>query len=140
VDANGFVDFNSRWGLVADANYARAGNVLGTGHAGNVLSCLTGPVFYPAEYGNTRIFLHTLAGVSVVNSAVPVRGTYYLGGTIVRFSYAVGGGFERPLAGPFAIRVEGDYLQTTFANPSAVMQFQNNLRLVTGIVFRFGRR
>jgi hypothetical protein len=52
----------------------------------------------------------------------------------------VGGGFERPLAGPFAIRVEGDYLQTTFANPSAVMQFQNNLRLVTGIVFRFGRR
>ena len=140
VDANGFVDFNSRWGLVADANYARAGNVLGTGHAGNVLSCLTGPVFYPVEYGNTRIFVHTLAGVGVVNSAVPVHGTYYLGGTIVRFSYAVGGGFERPLAGPFAIRVEGDYLQTTFANPSAVMQFQNNLRLVTGIVFRFGRR
>ena len=140
VDAKGFVDFNSRWGLVADANYARAGNVLGTGHAGNVLSCLTGPVFYPVEYGNTRIFVHTLAGVSVVNSAVPVHGTYYLGGTIVRFSYAVGGGFERPLAGPFAIRVEGDYLRTTFANPSAVMQFQNNLRLVTGIVFRFGRR
>jgi hypothetical protein len=140
VDANGFVDFNSRWGLVADSNYARAGNVLGTGHAGNVLSCLTGPVFYPVEYGNTRVFVHTLAGVSVVNSAVPVQGTYYLGGTIIRFSYSVGGGFEHTLAGRFAIRVGGDYLRTTFANPKAAMQFQNNIRLVTGIVFRFGSR
>jgi opacity protein-like surface antigen len=140
VDANGFVDFNSRWGLAADSNYARAGNVLGTGRSGNVLSCLAGPVFYPVAYGNTRIFVHSLAGVSLVNSAVPVEGTYYLGGTIIRFSYAVGGGFEHPLAGRFAIRVGGDYLRTTFANPSAVMQFQNNLRIVTGIVFRFGSR
>ncbi|MGD0413885.1 MAG: hypothetical protein ABSA80_00890 [Terriglobales bacterium] len=140
VDANSFVDFNSRWGLVADSNYARSGNVLGTGHAGNVLSCLAGPVFYPVEYRNTRIFVHTLAGVSLVNSAVPVKGTYYLGGTIIRFSYAMGGGFEHTLAGRFAVRVGADYLRTTFANPTAAMQFQNNIRLVTGIVFRFGSR
>src|SRR5271156_675519 len=45
VDANGFIDFNARWGIVVDASYARAGNVLGTPHNGNVLSLLTGPVF-----------------------------------------------------------------------------------------------
>jgi len=76
VDANGFVDFNSRWGMMVDSSYARTGNVLGTGHSGNVLSFLIGPVFYPVDLGNTRIFVHTLAGVSLVNSAVPVKGTY----------------------------------------------------------------
>lgn len=45
VDADGFVDFNARWGMMVDSSYARAGNVLGTGHSGNVLSFLTGPVF-----------------------------------------------------------------------------------------------
>jgi hypothetical protein len=139
VDANGFVDFNPRLGMVVDVTYARAGNVLGTPHNGNVVSCLTGPVFYPVAFGNTRIFVHTLVGVSLVNSAVPVVGTNYLGGTITRFSYALGGGFERTISGPFAIRLGGDYLRTTFANPNAAMAFQNNLRIVTGVVYRFGR-
>ncbi len=140
VDANGFLDFNSRWGMMVDSSYARAGNVLGTGHSANVLSFLIGPVFYPLDYGNTRIFVHTLAGVSLVNSAVPVKGTYYLGGTVTRFSYAVGGGIERTVAGPLAIRVGADYLRTTFADSTAEMRFQNNLRLVTGFVIRFGSR
>lgn len=140
IDANGFVDFNARWGLTVDSSYARIGDVLGTGHSGNVLSFLTGPVFYPVAYGKTRIFVHTLAGVGMVDSAVPVKGTYYLGGAIIRFSYATGGGVERPLAGPFAIRIGGDYLRTTFADSSAAMRFQNNLRVVTSIVYRFGSR
>jgi hypothetical protein len=130
VDANGFVDFNARWGMMVDSSYARIGNVLGTGHSGNVLSFLIGPEFYPVDYGNTRIFVHTLAGVSLVNSAVPVKGTYYLGGTVTRFSYAVGGG----------VGVGADYLRTTFSNSTAAMKFQNNVRIVTGIVFRFGNR
>jgi hypothetical protein len=140
VDANGFVDFNPRLGMMVDVSYARAGNVLGTPHNGNVVSCLTGPVFYPVSFGNTRIFVHTLVGVSLVNSAVPVAGTNYLGGTITRFSYALGGGIERTISGRFALRLGGDYLRTTFANPNATMAFQNNLRVVTGIVYRFGRR
>jgi opacity protein-like surface antigen len=140
VDADGFVDLNSRWGMMVDSSYARAGNVLGTGHSGNVLSFLIGPVFYPVDFGNTRIFVHTLAGVSLVNSAVPVKGTYYLGGTVTRFSYALGGGVERTIAGPLAIRIGADYLRTTFADSTAAMQFQNNVRFVTGFVFRFGNR
>jgi hypothetical protein len=38
------------------------------------------------------------------------------------------------------VRVGADYLRTTFANATAAMQFQNNLRIVTSIVFRFGKR
>lgn len=140
VDADGFIDFNVRWGMMVDSDYVRAGNVLGTGRSGNVLSLLTGPVFYPKDFGNTRIFVHTLAGISLVNSAVPVSGIYYLDGTVTRFSYALGGGVERTVAGPLAIRVGADYLRTTFANSNASMQIQNNIRIVTGMVYRFGVR
>jgi hypothetical protein len=139
-DANAFVDIRARWGLMADTSFARIGNVLGTGHSGNVISSLIGPVFYPAAYGNTRVFVHTLAGVSLVDSAVPVSGTYYLGGTVMRFSYAAGGGVERPFAGRFALRFGGDYLRTTFADSDAAMRFQNNFRIVTSLVYRFGNR
>jgi len=140
IDASGFVDFSSRWGLTLDSSYARAGNVLGTGHGANVMTLLIGPTFYPVDRRNTRIFVHSMAGVGLVNSAVPVTSTYYLGGTLTRFSYATGGGVERTVAGPLAVRVGVDYLRTTFANSTATMQFQNNLRIVTSVVFRFGRR
>jgi len=139
-DTSAFVDIRARWGLMADTSYARIGDILGTGHSGNVISSLIGPVFYPAAYGNTRVFVHTLAGVSLVDSAVPVSGTYYLGGTVMRFSYAAGGGVERPLPGGFALRFGGDYLRTTFADSNAAMRFENNFRIVTSIVYRFGNR
>jgi hypothetical protein len=140
VDANGSAELNARWGMVVDLSYARTGNVFGTGHSGNVLSGLAGPVFYPAEYRNARIFVHTLAGVSVVDSAVPLTRTDYLSGPVAKFSFALGGGFERHLSGPLAIRIGGDYLRTTFANSHAAMQSQNNLRIVASIVYRFGNR
>jgi hypothetical protein len=139
-DANAFVNVRPRWGLMADTSYARIGDVLGTGHSGNVISSLVGPVFYPAAYGNTRVFVHTLAGVSLVDSAVPVSGTYYLGGTVMRFSYATGGGVECPLPGRFALRFGADYLRTTFADSNAAMRFENNFRIISSIAYRFGNR
>src|SRR5258708_34221690 len=35
VDANGFLAFNSRWGMVVESRYARAGTVLGTRRRGH---------------------------------------------------------------------------------------------------------
>jgi hypothetical protein len=140
VDGNILVDINSRWGLTVDSSYVRTGNVLGTGHSGNVLSLLAGPMFYPVNGRKTRIFLRGLAGVGWVNSAVPVTGPLYLGGTVARLSYAMGGGVERAVAGPLAVRVGCDYLRTAFANSSGAIVSQNNVRMVGAIVFRFGRR
>ncbi len=140
VDVTGFVDFNPRWGVLGESSYAHVNNILGTGHNGDVITLLTGPVFYPIVYGKTRIFGHTLLGASLEDSAVPVQGSYYLGGTITRFSYAMGGGVEQALGGRFALRVGSEYLRTTFANAKAGTQLQNNVRIVTSIVYRFGSR
>ena len=140
LDANGLVRFASRWGATVDSTYARTGNVLGTGHSGNILSCLAGLAFYPVVHGKAGIFVHALAGASWVDSAVPVSDTNYLGGWVARPSYAVGGGVEHYLFGPLAVRVQADYLRTTFVNPTGTMQDQNNLRLTTSIVYRFENR
>ncbi len=48
------------------------------------------------------------------------------------FAAAFGGGLDYRLIRPIALRVEGDYLRTTFFSAT-----QNNFRLAMGVVFRF---
>jgi opacity protein-like surface antigen len=140
VDGNILADLTSHWGLMADASYVRTGDVLATRHSGNVLSLLAGPVLYPASWRKTRIFVRGLAGVGWVNSAVPVTEHYYVGGTVARLSYAAGGGVEQTVAGRLSVRVGCDYLRTSFANSSGAIEPQNNIRMVGGIAYRFGKR
>ncbi|MGO9863815.1 MAG: outer membrane protein [Terriglobales bacterium] len=140
VDGAALLDLTSHWGLTADASYVRTGDVFATSHSGNVISLLAGPVLYPASWRKTRIFVRGLAGVGWVNSAVPVTDHYYLGGSVVRFSYAMGGGVEQIVSGRLSVRAGCDYLRTAFANPSGAIEPQNNLRMVGSIVYRFGKR
>jgi hypothetical protein len=137
VDASAGIDFNRHWGAVIDSSYVRASNVFGTGQNSYVLSALAGGVFYPYAHGESRISLRGLAGAGLVDSAVPVNGpSYYLHGWVARPAYGAGVGFERTMFGPFAFRVNGDYLRTAFVNAAETIQLQNNLRLTSSIVFR----
>ncbi len=135
LDVSGRIDLKPRWGAILDSNYVRTPNVLGTRHDGYLLSFYTGPVFYPVDHGNTRAFVHVLAGVGVVDGAVPGHDTE-LHGWLSRFSYAVGGGVEHSVSGPFAVRVNGDYLRTAFFDSAGAVQPQNNFRVTTSLVFR----
>jgi hypothetical protein len=136
VDLSGGVDFNPRWGVTLGSNYARTSSVLGIPHSGYILSLLGGPVFYPVEHGNTRMFVHMLAGSSFVDAAVPSSGTLYRYGWLGGFSYAVGGGVEHSVSGPFSVRIGGDYLHTSFYNYAAAVLPQNNFRVTVSLVFR----
>ena len=75
LDTSGLIRFATRWGVTADATYASTGNVLSTGHSGNFFGVLAGPVFYPVSFRRLGIFVHALAGVGRVDSAVPVTET-----------------------------------------------------------------
>jgi len=52
--------------------------------------------------------------------------------TNTSFAIALGGGIDYRLFRPIALRVEGDYVRTSFFNTT-----QNNIRVSTGVVFRF---
>lgn len=140
LDLAGHVDLNSRWGAMLDSMYVRTSDILGTGHAGYQLSFLGGPMFYVVEHGNSRIYVHGLAGGALVDGAVPINKTDYAHGWLVRFSYAAGGGFEHTLSGPFHVRVQGDYLHSTFFDDTGAARPQGNLRLTLSLVIRLKER
>jgi opacity protein-like surface antigen len=74
--------------------------------------------------GKWRPFAEALFGAGHVstNSA----------GSNTSFATALGGGIDYRIFRPIALRFEGDYLQTRVFSAT-----QNNVRLSTGIVFRF---
>jgi opacity protein-like surface antigen len=135
LTASGNVDFNPLWGVALESNYARTPSILGTPHSGYVLSFLGGPVFYPLERGNTRVFVHALAGSGLVDGAAPISDTNYRYGWRGAFSYAVGGGAEHSVSGPFSVRVGADYLHTAFFDYNAAVLPQNNFRVMVSAVF-----
>ena len=136
LDANGRVDLNRFWGATVDSSYVRASDVFGLGHGSYLLSFLVGPVFHPFERGKIRTSIRALAGAGLVDSAVPVNGTTHLQGWVLRPSYALGGGVERPVFERLGIRIEADYLRTAFVNSADTVQPQNNLRLTVSLVLR----
>ena len=57
------------------------------------------------------------------------------------FALAAGGGLDLNTGGHFAFRIiEAEYLMTRFAHPDGSSATQNNVRISSGIVFRFGSR
>jgi len=140
VDASGTVALGQRWGATVDTSYLRASKVLGTPHQAYVLTAHGGPVFYPIEHGNTRVFVRALAGAALVDGAVPINATDYFHGWLLRPSYMFGGGVEHPISGQLTVRVNGDYLRTSFYDAAGVAQPQNNLRVAVSFVFRLKER
>jgi hypothetical protein len=140
LDVTGHANFLPRWGVAVDFGYVHAANVLTTGQSGYTLTFLAGPVFHLFEARKTQVFVHALAGAGLVDSAVPVTDTSYLHGWVDRPAYAVGGGIERSVAGPFAVRLTGDYLRTEYADANAAVHAQNNLRLTASVVLRLRER
>jgi hypothetical protein len=74
--------------------------------------------------GKFRPFAEFLIGAGQVNVSE--------GPSDTSFATAFGGGFDYRILRPFAWRLQGDYVQTRFLGDT-----QNNVRISTGIVFRF---
>lgn len=74
--------------------------------------------------GKIRPFAEALFGAGHINT----DGV----GSDTSFATALGGGIDYKIIRPVAWRFEGDYVQTRFFGTT-----QNNVRLSTGIVFRF---
>jgi hypothetical protein len=140
VDFSGNIGLSSRWGVTLDSSYLYTSDVLSTKHQGYVLSARTGPVFYPVAHGNTRVFIHALAGAALVDGAVPISENEDFHGWLFRPSYAFGGGVEHPVSPQLGIRVMGDYVRTDFYDSAGAVQPQNNLQLSVNFVFRLKER
>jgi hypothetical protein len=140
ADVSGSIALGPRWGATLDTSYARTYDVLRISHPAYMLNAQGGPEFCPFQHGNTRIFLRALAGAALLDGAAPGSGTQFYHGWLVHPSFAVGTGFEQSVSEQFAVRVNGDYLRTSFYNYTGAVRPQNNLRLTASLVFRLKNR
>ena len=136
LDVSGSIDWNARLGATIDTSFLRASSVPGTTHQAYILNTQVGPQFYPLERGKTRLFVRALAGAALIDGAAPADKTRVYHGYLTRPSLAFGAGIERAVAGPFALRINGDYLRTLFYDSTGEVLPQNSFRMTASIVFR----
>jgi outer membrane immunogenic protein len=105
---------------------------LPSGVTAHELSYLFGPrVYFPMSRGRVFPFVQVLAGGERFSGGVSGVGT----GSSNAFAMAAGGGADVTLTRHVSLRaVQFDYLYTHIGGAS-----QNNFRLQSGIVYRFGR-
>jgi len=118
---------------VADFGGYHNGNILGTGTSGTLSTYLFGPRISYRRHERITPFGEVLFGVAHASASIAGAS-----GSDNAFAMSVGGGVDYKLSNRFAIRVaKVDYLMTRFSETGTSAQTQNNLRVSTGIVFRF---
>ena len=139
LDSGATVGVSRRFGVRLDLGYVRASNVLSSGHHSDILSYLGGPVYYPFTTSRMETYVHFLAGGARITGVVPSDQGHFLTGYANEFAWAGGGGFEIHTSPDTAVRVGGDYLHTSYFDPSAALHGQGNLRAVVSFVYVLGR-
>lgn len=139
LDAGATVDASRRFGLTLDFGYSRASNVFSSGYHSDMMTYLAGPVFYPVTARRMQIYVHLLAGAARVTGATPTGNGQYVRGYANEFAWAGGGGLEIHSSFSTAVRFGGDYLHTSYFDPSVTLQGQGNLRAVVSFVYFLGR-
>lgn len=96
---------------------------------------LFGPQFSTCPGDNVRVFAHTLFG-GAHDSSKTTLGAATTDFSANAFAMGFGGGVDVRLNRHFSFRaVQADYIPTRFGG-----SWQNNFRLSTGLVFRFGKK
>jgi outer membrane immunogenic protein len=125
--------------LVADAQAMHATKIDSTGLDLTLVSVLAGPRLYVGN-PHTRFvpYGQVLVGIARASGGLAPANS---GGAAssVSFASTMGGGLEYHISRAFTLRVvEADYFLTTFDNKASGTQ--NNLRITTGVAYRFGRK
>lgn len=127
-------NFNHWLSGVADFGGYHNTNILGSGVDGTLSTYLFGPRVSYHHFGRVTPFGEVLFGVAHTGSNFLVTAN-----SQNAFAMTVGGGLDYRLSSHFSIRpAKVDYLLTRFDEfNNTNTRSQNNLRVSTGIVFRF---
>ena len=139
IDASITADFLPRLGVRLDVGYARATNLFGSGHTGDILNYFAGPVFYPIRHRRLSTYVDGLIGFARVTGAIPATAYPFLvGGFSNKFGWAAGGGIDYRFDTSWSLRTGAEYMHTSYFDQSALPRGQSNVRVVCSIVYLFG--
>ena len=160
-DLSAAFNFARSFGVVADfSNHygtkPRVFSPIGTGGKG--FTFLFGPQYSYRRLPRVTPFAHGLLGVIVVSKLVPETLVVVPGGGGISvpgagcttipcyrsetdFAMAIGGGLDVKATDHLWLRAfQVEYFRANLTNPNNTSATQNDLRISTGIVFRFGSR
>jgi len=119
---------------VADFGGYTNGNILGSGAGGTLSTYLFGPRVSYRRHSRITPFGQVLFGVAHIGGDNGLA----FSASSNSFAMTLGGGVDVKVAGRFAIRpAQVEYLLTHFDELGTGGRSQNNLRVSSGIVFRF---
>jgi opacity protein-like surface antigen len=131
--AYNFNHFDHLLSGVADFGGYTNGNLLSTHVSGTLSTYMFGPRISYRHLGRITPFGQVLFGVAHADASA-----FGTANTQNAFAMAVGGGVDYRLLHHLALRpFQVDYLMTRFNVGTTGTQTQNNLRVSTGVVFRF---
>ncbi len=123
--------------VVGEIGTANKGNVDSTGLDLTLSSYLAGLRYSLRKSGRFTPFGQVLVGVTHASGGLAPSQIH--AGSSTAFAMAAGGGLDIKLNRSFSLRAfQTDYLLTLL--PNRTNDHQNNFRLSTGIVVRFGKR
>jgi len=126
-------NFNNRFSAIAEVGVYRFSGLPG-GLDSTMYTYLFGPRISFQSFKRVTPFAQVLVGGGRLNASA--------GGVEAGengFAMAMGGGLDVPFGRHFAFRlVQADYLLTRFNRVDGSSATQNDLRISTGLVFRFG--
>jgi outer membrane immunogenic protein len=131
-------NFSRSLGVVGEVASQAASNVSGSGADLTLTSFLAGPRYTRPVAGRFAPFAQALVGEAHAGGTL-APGSSGLPGSANAFAMILGGGLDIGLTRRIALRAfEADYYLTRFDNGGN--DHQNNLRIVAGVVMRFGGR
>jgi opacity protein-like surface antigen len=125
----------NRWlSGVADFGGYHSSDILGSGVDGTLATYLFGPRVSYRRHSEFTPFGQVLIGVAHIGGGNGLS----FSNSNNSFAMALGGGVDAHVTRHFSLRpIEVDYLLTRFNESGNGAQNQNNLRVSTGVVFRF---
>jgi peptidoglycan-associated lipoprotein len=141
--SGGGISVAQPWGTghlaaVFDASVAHGGKISPGGYDLTLSSFTEGVRYRPFLRTRWSPYGQILVGVAAVSGTLVEGNTPAANDTPVNFASVVGGGLDYRLRGRWSLRLfEADYFLTTYRN--GVNDHQNNLRIGSGVVYRFGR-
>jgi peptidoglycan-associated lipoprotein len=128
--------FSRSISAVAEAGAATNGNVDSAGRGITLSDYFGGLRYTPRSHAGVRPYGQLLLGIA--HASGPLAPSQIGLGSATSFAMSTGGGVDFILNEHFAIRaLQADYLLTLLSNRTN--DRQNNFRLSTGLVFRFGK-
>src|SRR5215470_4819347 len=119
----------SRVGVIGEFGACKVTG-LPSGATAHEMDYLFGPRMYFRSHGRLFPFVQALVGAERLSAGVTGVGS----GSTSAFAMAAGGGADFTLTRHVSFRAQADYLYTHFSSAN-----QNNFRLQSGLVWRFGR-